>query len=86
MSLLLLVTDIRGLDGTIKLSGVGLDENVVGAHGWIWLGCVVVVSPGEGKANYLVAGNEACGHFVAILLGAEPVAAGTTRETLWPAP
>jgi hypothetical protein len=48
----------------------------VGPRGGPWRGCVVVMSAGKGKADDLVPGGEACGHLVAVLLGAEPVAAG----------
>jgi hypothetical protein len=45
------------------------------------LGCVVVVSAGEGKADYFVPGGETGGYFLAVGIGAQSVAA--VPEVRW---
>jgi hypothetical protein len=59
--------------GAVKLLGVGRDEGVAGC-GVVLIG---VVSASRGKADYVVPGSEAGGHFLAVGIGVQPVASGS---------
>ncbi|MGH3685572.1 MAG: hypothetical protein ACRDSM_11070, partial [Pseudonocardiaceae bacterium] len=56
-------------DGSVNLLGVERDERVEGVAG---CGVVLigVVSASRGKADDLVSGGEACGHFSVVGIGA----------------
>ena len=59
-------------EGTVKLFGVERDEGVAGCG----VALIGVVSASRGKADYVVPGGEAGGHFSAVGTRGEAVAAG----------
>jgi hypothetical protein len=60
-------------EGVVKLLCVERDEGVAGCG----VALIGVVSANRGKADYVVPGGEACGHFPTVGIGAESVASGT---------
>jgi hypothetical protein len=54
--------------GAVKLLGVERDEGVAGHR----VAPIGVVSASRGKADYIIPGGEAGGHFSAVGIGGEP--------------